>query len=129
MDQGANGREMVRLGFGQFIQYQDINDDNLFEAIKEMLTNDIYAENAKKYGTLLMDQITKPLDRASWWLEHIMRHPGMYVAKSGAHRLNWIQYNLIDVYAFLLSILILVLFALKLIIQCCCCRKTKAKRD
>ncbi len=129
IDQGANGREMERLGFGRFIPYQDVNDDNLHEALTDMLSNQKYSDSAKKYGSLLMDQINKPLDRAAWWLEHIMRHPGMYVGKSGAHRLNWIEYNLIDVYLFLAIILVLVLYTMKRIIQCCCCRQRKEKSD
>jgi len=36
-----------------------------------------YSRRAKEHGSLLMDDITKPLDRAIWWLEYAMRYPGM----------------------------------------------------
>ena len=94
-----------------------------------MLTVNVYTDNAKKYGSVLMDQINKPLDRAVWWLEHIMRHPGMYIGKSGAHRLNWIQYNLLDVYGFIVAVVITIVYSLKKLLALLCCRKTKSKRD
>ncbi len=129
MDQIANGHEVERLGIGRTIAYQDITEDNLYHAINEMLTNKEYAENAIKYGALLMDQIDKPLDRAVWWLEHIMRHPGMYVGKSGAHRLGWIQYKLLDVYVFIVMVVILAFYIFTKLLCCLCCSYSKRKTD
>ena len=57
-------------------------EEKLVIALDEVLHNPKYTRAAQKFGSLLNDQITKPLDRAVWWIEHIMRHPDMYAGKS-----------------------------------------------
>lgn len=36
-----------------------------------------FAATAKKYGDLISDQETRPLERAIWWIEHAIRHPDL----------------------------------------------------
>ena len=92
-----------------------------------------YTENAKKYGSVLNDQITRPLDRAIWWIEHIMRHPFMYEGKSPVRNLYWFQYFLLDVLAlYLLIIYILfkiVKFICQIVCQLCCKKVQKTKNE
>ncbi len=126
-DQGANAKEAERLGFGINLPYKLLTQDKLTEKVTTILSSPNYKENAEKVGDLMMDQITKPFDRAIWWLEHIMRHPKMYIGKSGVKRLNWFQYHLIDVYAFLGVILVLSIYVLKALIANACKKLTVNK--
>ena len=48
------------------------------QALDKLLHDPKFAEAAKEIGSTLNDQITRPLDRAIWWVEHLMRHPTMY---------------------------------------------------
>ena len=100
----------------------------MITALDEVLHNPKYTQEAQKFGSLLNDQITKPLDRAVWWIEHIMRHPDMYAGKSPVHKLSWYQYFLLDVLAFGLAILFIVFSVLKLLFKKCC-RSSKTKKD
>ena len=52
------------------------------EKINLMLKDPKYATRAKEIGALTVDQIQHPLQRATWWLEHIMRHSHEYRNKS-----------------------------------------------
>ena len=101
-----------------------------FQDLDSVLHDPKYTENAIKYGSVLNDQITRPLDRAIWWIEHIMRHPFMYQGKSPVHKLYWFQYFLLDVIAFYLFIIYVVFKFIKFIVcKLCCSSSQKAKND
>lgn len=53
------------------------------------------------------DQPLKPLDKAVFWIEYVIRHNGAHHLKTSANNLNWIQFLLIDV-IFVLSIIIFI---------------------
>ena len=101
----------------------------LVQALDQVLHNPKYAEAAKSVGSLMNDQITRPLDRAIWWMEHVMRHPKMYEGKSPVHRLSWYQYFLLDVIAFFVTILYVIFRIFKFLFMKCCSRKDKTKAD
>ena len=103
---------------------------SFFQDLDSVLHDPKYTENAIKYGSVLNDQITRPLDRAIWWIEHIMRHPFMYQGKSPVHKLYWFQYFLLDVIAFYLFIIYVVFKIIKFIVcKLCCSSSQKAKND
>ena len=67
-----------------------------------MLNDPKYTQKAEEHGSLVMDQMSKPMERAVWWIEYAIRHPGgMKHMRSPVHQLHWSQYFLLDVYAFL----------------------------
>ena len=88
---------MERIGYGKAINYEDLTEENLLQAIREVLDNPEYAEAARRYGELLLDQENPPLDRAVWWLEFLLRHKGTNHFRSPVHEQAWHQYFLLDV--------------------------------
>ena len=96
-DQPANAREAERVGFGRTVPFQKLSEELLNEALDAVLNNPKYTNQARNYGSLVVDQIQHPLQRATWWLEHIMRHPYEYRNKSPVHKLAWYQYFSLDV--------------------------------
>ena len=112
--------------------YSDLSEEQLTEAVDKVLNDKAYTKKAQQLGEVLMDQINKPLDRAIWWFEHIMRHPTLYSGRSPIHKLAWYQYFLLDVLLFLLAAVSVILYIVYLIFRCICCKKQtkdKAKRD
>ena len=75
-DQPGNSLEAEKKGYGINIPIYELTEEKLSTAIQEMLANDSFAKRAKEHGTLVMDQITQPIDRAVWWIEYAMRHKG-----------------------------------------------------
>ena len=129
-DQPANANEAVRLGLGTSIPFQKISEKELFDLIQATINDPKYTNRAKELGALAVDQIEHPLQRAIWWLEHIMRHPTEYINKSPVHRLAWYQYFCLDVILSILAILSLALCVVyKIIKLCCCSREEKEKRE
>ena len=54
------------MGFGISMPYAYLSEKELYEALKKVLQDPKYLENAQKYGSMLSDQITKPLDRVNY---------------------------------------------------------------
>ena len=126
-DQPANAAESVRLGIGLTVHFKDVNADNLFDALQQVLNDPKFGNKAQELGTVLVDQINRPLDRAVWWIEHVMRHPTLYVRRSPVHNLTWYQYLLLDVFAFFAALQALVTVVTYKILACCCCRKKRTE--
>jgi hypothetical protein len=127
VDQHLNSYEAERLGFGIAQPLQTLDEDELYNALYKVLHDPMYTENAQKMGSLLNDQINRPLDRAVWWIEYIMRHPGMYKGKSPVHKLYWFQYFLLDVFAVILIALYIMFKIVKLLCMTFCCSSKKGK--
>lgn len=58
---------------------------------------------------LFHDQPMKPLDKAIYWIEYVIRHKGAHHLKTAENQLTWIASTSIDV-IFLFLLLILVTF-------------------
>ena len=130
-DQPANAKEAERSGFGLMLAYQEITEKTLEEKINLMLNDPKFATRAKEIGALTVDQIQHPLERATWWLEHIMRHPNEYRNKSPVLKLAWYQYFCLDIILTLGFVFGLVSFIIyKIMVICCsCCSKKKKKKE
>lgn len=81
-----------------------------------------YKENALRLSKIHHDQPVKPLDRAVFWIEFVMRHKGAKHLRPAAHHLTWYQYHCLDVLAFLFTCAAIAVFIL---VKCClfCCRR------
>jgi hypothetical protein len=59
----------------------------------QVLEDPKFATAAQEMGSNLMDQIDRPLDRAVWWIEHVMRHPTLYAGRTPVHKLYWDRFH------------------------------------
>ncbi|CAG7731254.1 unnamed protein product, partial [Allacma fusca] len=50
------------------LEFGDLNEEMLLTAINETVNNPSYRETAKKLSKIFLDQETKPLDRAVYWV-------------------------------------------------------------
>ena len=125
-DQPANAYEIERVGFGLRVPFAELTEEKLLKAIQEVLNDPKYAAKAKEHGSLLTDNINNPLDKAVWWLEFILRHPGNKM-RSPVHDLAWYQYFLIDVWVFVFGTLTLIVGIFYKMIAFCCCKRKKSE--
>lgn len=83
---------------------------------------DFYRAKAVYYSKLFRDEPMKPMDRAIFWIEYVIRNGGD-VLKSPALQLSFVQLALLDVYLFLLFIIILafaiIIWSIKFILKSC----------
>ena len=130
-DQPVNANEAERLGFGISQPYGSLDETDLYNALDKVLHDPKYKNTAQRLGSALNDQLTKPMDRAVWWIEHIIRHPTMYQGKSPVHKLYWFQYFLLDVLVFYAVVIYVAVKFFKFIIckACCGSERSETKKE
>lgn len=102
-DQYNNLLQVENLGFGRILQYNDINEQSLQNQLNEVLRDDKYKKNAVEVSKRFQDRPMSALDTAMFWIEYVIRHKGAKHIKSPAMEMTWIEYNMLDVYAFILA--------------------------
>lgn len=129
-DQPANAKEAERIGFGVMVPFQKISEKVFGDALHLVLNDPKYTKRAREFGALAVDQIQHPLERATWWLEHIMKHPHEYRNRSPINKLAWYQYFCIDVILTLVVCFMLIFYIIYKAIKLCCLSKNiKDKRE
>lgn len=109
-DQEENFFRMKAKGVAKVVDIATVNKDNFLEALKEVLYNPSYRDQMKTLSNLQRDQPMKPLDRAMFWIEFVMRHKGAKHLRTESYKMSRIQYHSIDVVAFLLAVVLFACF-------------------
>nr|XP_048293957.1 UDP-glucuronosyltransferase 2B17-like isoform X2 [Myodes glareolus] len=115
-EQHDNIAHMRVKGAAVGLEFTTMSSSDLRNALKAVINNPFYKENAMRLSTIHHDQPMKPLDRAIFWIEFVMRHKGAKHLRPLAHNLTWYQYHSLDVIAFLLACVATTAF---LAIKCC----------
>uniref|UniRef100_A0A8D0K0T6 UDP-glucuronosyltransferase n=1 Tax=Sus scrofa TaxID=9823 RepID=A0A8D0K0T6_PIG len=132
-DQFDNIARVQAKGAAVQLDLNTMTSSDLLKALRTVINNSSYKENAMKLSRIHHDQPVKPLDRAVFWIEFVMNHKGARHLRPAVHDLTWYQYHSLDVIGFLLACVAVVVF---LVTKCClfCCWKfgkisTKRKRE
>ncbi|XP_042107412.1 UDP-glucuronosyltransferase 2C1-like isoform X1 [Ovis aries] len=115
-DQHDNVARMKAKGAAVEVDLRRMTSEDLLNALKAVINNPFYKENAMKLSRIHHDQPVKPLDRAVFWVEFVMRHKGAKHLRPAFHDLTWFQQNSLDVIGFLLACVATVVF---LVTKCC----------
>ncbi|GAB1289790.1 UDP-glucuronosyltransferase [Apodemus speciosus] len=102
-EQQDNIAHMVAKGAAVTLDIRTLSRTDLLNALEEVIDNPFYKKNAMWLSTIHHDQLMKPLDRAVFWIEFIMRHKGAKHLRPLGHNLTWYQYHSLDVIGFLLA--------------------------
>ncbi|XP_068869496.1 UDP-glucuronosyltransferase 2A2-like isoform X3 [Aphelocoma coerulescens] len=121
-DQHDNIAHMLAKGAAVQVDFNTMKTQDLVDALNTVIHNSTYKENALKLSKIQHDQPVKPLDRAVFWIEFVMRHKGAKHLRPAAHHLTWYQYHSLDVLAFLFTCTAIVVFILFKCCLCCCRR-------
>lgn len=106
-DQQDNFFRMKARGVAKVLDIATVNKDNFLEALTEVLYEPTYREKMTTLSNLHRDQPMKPLDRAVFWIEFVMRHKGAKHLRTESYKMSNIQYYSIDVVAFLMAVILL----------------------
>ncbi|XP_078603920.1 UDP-glucuronosyltransferase 2C1-like [Branchiostoma floridae x Branchiostoma japonicum] len=126
-DNPGNAARVVARGLGVSLDFRTVTSDQLYQALLHVLTNNSYRETAARLSHLHRDQPQSPMERAVWWIEHVIKHGGLPHLRARAVELPWYQYYLLDVAAFLLGICSAVLgtlwYSFSFVCRKVCCKR------
>ncbi|XP_036432088.1 UDP glucuronosyltransferase 5 family, polypeptide A1 [Colossoma macropomum] len=109
-DQPDNLSRMWKKGAAKLVDIATLDRTVFLQALKEVLYNPSYRENIQRLSRLHRDQPMKPLDRAVFWIEYVMRHGGAPHLRTQSFRMSWVVYHSVDVILTLLGAMIIILF-------------------
>lgn len=95
-DQFLNVERIKRAGIGVSVNYKHFTYNELRSAIVDVLDNPRYTEKIQQMSRRYHDQPMKPLDKAIFWTEYVLRHAGAPHMHVAAQELNFIQYHSLD---------------------------------
>ncbi|XP_014204618.1 2-hydroxyacylsphingosine 1-beta-galactosyltransferase [Copidosoma floridanum] len=109
-DQWRNIRVLVERGMAIQLNYNNLTADSVYWAIEEILTNGDYKSNAVRLSKLFKDVPMKPINKAIFWIEYVIRN-GPLVLRSPALDLHWWQLAHLDMVGVALLVIIFSLVA------------------
>ncbi|XP_005868959.1 PREDICTED: UDP-glucuronosyltransferase 2B31 [Myotis brandtii] len=119
-DQPDNIVHMKTKGAAIRLDFNTISSTDFLNALKTVINDPSYKENAMKISRIHHDQPVKPLDRAVFWIEFVMRHKGAKHLWPAALDLTWVQYHSLDVIGFLLACVATATFVITKCVLFCC---------
>nr|XP_040057377.1 UDP-glucuronosyltransferase 2A1-like isoform X1 [Gasterosteus aculeatus aculeatus] len=128
-DQADNLSRLRAKGVAEVMDVSELNTKNFLNAMQEVMNEPSYRKNMQRLSRLHRDQPMKPLDKALFWMEFVMRHKGAAHLRTESYKMPWYSYHSVDVMLFLLAITVVaLLFIAALLWSCfrlCCKRKVK----
>jgi len=117
-DQRDNLSRIKAKGAATMVDIGTMDKDTFADALKEVLHNPTYMETMQKLSRLHRDQPMKPLDRAVFWIEYVIRHKGAPHLRTHSNTLSWFAYHSVDVIATLLTVVLVVTFTCVSMLRC-----------
>lgn len=105
-----------------------MNTAGIKEKLTKVLEDPTYRKNVMKLSKRFKDQKEKPIDRAIWWIEWVLRNPNADYFRSPVLRLGFIVGNAYDLVAFVTLIFIIIIFIVTKIIWNCTRTTKKTKQ-
>ncbi|GAB6020721.1 hypothetical protein CHUAL_003385 [Chamberlinius hualienensis] len=110
-DRDFNINQATNKGFALILDWKTADVNETLSKINSLIYDERYKKKANELSVLTRDRPQPPLETAVYWVEYIIRHKGApHLKNAGAQQLNLIQYLGLDILAFLLTILVIVLF-------------------
>ena len=97
-------------GRGIMLEFNDVTEDMIYNALTELLENPKYKENAELIANRFKDRPMTPEQTVVYWTEYVARHKGAKFLRAAGADLNFIEFYNLDVYATFLIEVLIVLF-------------------
>ncbi|XP_019727603.1 UDP-glucuronosyltransferase 1-1-like [Hippocampus comes] len=123
-DQFDNLVRLERRGAAKVLELAHLSQG--FEAgLKEVLGRDGYRRNMRRLSELHRDQPVRPMDRAVFWVEYVMRHKGARHLRIRAYEMPWYAYYGVDVALLLAALAAVPALTAVVLVRLLCCKKTR----
>lgn len=88
----------MEAGVAEKLAFDKITTRRVIETVRKVLETPSYTEKMKIRSTKFRDQPQKPLDRAIWWIEFVLRNPNPEHFRSPVLDLGFFRSNLFDIF-------------------------------
>ncbi|XP_036451400.1 UDP glucuronosyltransferase 5 family, polypeptide G2 [Colossoma macropomum] len=122
-DQMDNVVRLEARGAARMLDAATLTAEGFLEALREILENPSYRLNMQKLSRLHRDQPMRPLDKAAFWVEYVIRHKGVPHLRTEAYTMPFYSYYSLDVAALLLSLPLLAMGGFLMLLWTLICRK------
>lgn len=95
-----------QAGYAIKLNYNNITEESLSWALNELLYNPSYSTKILQLSKIFRDRPIRALEETIYWIEYIIRHQGAYHMKSSAIEISLFKYFLLDIFGFLLLVVI-----------------------
>lgn len=112
-DQHRNLAKLLRTESAIKVDIATFTAENFRKSILTVLEDPKFTKNAQEISTLFQDKPMKPMERAIWWIEYVLRHPKASLYRSPSLELGYLVSNSFDIYLFILITLIVVIVIIK----------------
>ncbi|XP_077256986.1 UDP-glucosyltransferase 2 [Temnothorax americanus] len=107
-DQYFNARKILDAGIGLTLDIDTITESSVVQTLREIVENKTYLNNIKTMSAIVRDELVKPIDRAVWHVEHVLKFPNSRHLRYRGHDMSWIHYY--ETYLCLATCLTLLLY-------------------
>ncbi|XP_019631164.1 PREDICTED: UDP-glucuronosyltransferase 2B4-like [Branchiostoma belcheri] len=125
-EQFDNIARVMARGMAVSLDIHTVTSEEVYQTITTVISDPRYKEKANKVSSHLRDQPQSPMERAVWWIEHVIKHGGLPHLRSRAAELPFYQYYLLDVIALIVAVLSAVLLSCW---KCCSFACSMCKRS
>jgi len=132
-DQTRNAMLLVRKGMAVKVEKTEITKDNIVAAIKEIINNDNYRKNAQLLSRMVLAKPMEPMERVVKYAEFAAQFGDTGTLQTEGARQSFIVLDSLDVIAFLVVVIGLVLALLawivKMILRFISSKVSKSKKE
>ncbi|XP_006814526.1 UDP-glucuronosyltransferase 2C1-like, partial [Saccoglossus kowalevskii] len=104
IDQFDTAAKIVSNGVGTYVKMKSLNNENLYEAMVEVLSNKKYSDRANQLSAAVKDVRMNATETAVFWIEHVTKYGVSHLTVHRKH-LSVIEYYLLDVIAVIVTIM------------------------
>ncbi|XP_023297834.2 UDP-glycosyltransferase UGT5-like [Lucilia cuprina] len=108
-DQHLNMRKAVQSGYAISLHFPDITKPILKDSLEKLLHDPYYRNNINRISKIFHDRPLDARETAMYWIEYVIRHNGATHLRSAGLDLKWYQFYLLDVIAFVIGCIVLIL--------------------
>ncbi|CAG9806766.1 unnamed protein product [Chironomus riparius] len=116
-DQKHNMARVTSQGYGIQLDYDNLSEDMLRMAIDKIFNDTTYRDNAEKLSEHIKDSPIKAIDKAAWYVEHVIKTNGAKHLRTKATLLSFWKIHFIDqilmALTFITSVIITLLSIMK----------------
>nr|XP_022921023.1 2-hydroxyacylsphingosine 1-beta-galactosyltransferase-like [Onthophagus taurus] len=109
-DQFKNCADAEMNGYSRTVKLNELTEKSFSEALNKVLYDEQFKAAVKFKSEMYRDQPMNPMDKAVYWIEHVLKHKGAKHLKVKGAELPWYQYLLVDVFLFLGFVILIVCF-------------------